>query len=140
MRFWDPRQPPPAGLNDPRLATNPAWLAVDTGFEVQIDEMARPDQADRHRTGAVYDIPIGAGAGSQAYSRGSALQPGEWNDYEISVTGNDYTVLLNGFETARFTNNDPARGKPQSIDPLSGYIGLQTHTGAVSFRAIRIMT
>jgi hypothetical protein len=138
VRSRDPRQPPPVGINDPRIAGNPAWLAVDTGFEIQIDEAAQPDQADRHRTGAVYDVPIGAGPGSQAYSRGSALQPGEWNDYEIRVVGNDYTVFLNGFETASFTNNDPLRGNPQSADPLSGYIGLQTHTGAVSFRAVRI--
>jgi Domain of Unknown Function (DUF1080)/GMC oxidoreductase len=137
-RFRDPRQPSPPGLNDPRIAGNPAWLAVDTGFEIQIDEMAQPDQADMHRTGAVYAIPIGAGPGQQTYARGSALQPGEWNDYEIQVAGDTYDVRLNGFQTAHFTNTDPARGLPASLDPLSGYIGLQTHTGAVSFRAIRI--
>ena len=138
VRFRDPRQPPPVGLNDPRIAGNPAWLAVDTGFEIQIDEMAQPDQADMHRTGAVYAIPIGGGAGQQIYARGSALQPGEWNDYEIQVVGETYDVRLNGFQTAHFINTDPARGMPASLDLLSGYIGLQTHTGAVSFRAIRI--
>lgn len=138
VRSRDPRQPPPAGINDPRIAGNPAWLAVDTGFEIQIDEMAQPDQADMHRTGAVYAIPIGAGPGQQNYARGSALQPGEWNDYEIQVTGDTYDVRLNGFQTAHFINNDPTRGRPANIDPLSGYIGVQTHTGAVSFRAIRI--
>jgi hypothetical protein len=138
VRFRDPRQPPPPGLNDPRIAGNPAWLAVDTGFEIQIDEMAQPDQADMHRTGAVYAIPIGAGPGQQTYARGSALQPGEWNDYEVQVAGDTYDVRLNGFQTAHFTNNDPARGLPANLDPLSGYLGLQTHTGAVSFRAIRI--
>ena len=59
VRFRDPRQPPPAGLNDPRIAGNSAWLAVDTGFEVQIDDAAQPDQADKHRTGAIYDVDIG---------------------------------------------------------------------------------
>jgi choline dehydrogenase-like flavoprotein len=138
VRSRDPRQPPPAGLSDPRIAGNPAWLAVDTGFEIQIDEMAQPDQADMHRTGAVYAIPIGPGPGQQTYARGSALQPGEWNDYEIQVAGNTYDVRLNGFQTAHFNNNDPTRGLPANLDPLSGYIGLQTHTGAVSFRAVRI--
>ncbi len=138
VRSRDPRQLPPAGLNDPRIAGNPAWLAVDTGFEIQIDEMAQPDQADMHRTGAVYAIPIGAGPGQQIYARGPALQPGEWNDYEIQVAGDTYDVRLNGFQTAHFSNNDPARGRPANLDPLSGYIGVQTHTGAVSFRAIRI--
>ena len=55
VRFRDPRQAPPPGLVDPRIAGNPAWLAVDTGFEVQIDEAAQPDQLDKHRTGAVFD-------------------------------------------------------------------------------------
>src|SRR5204863_10158150 len=112
VRFRDPRRPPPVGLNDPRIPVNPAWLAVDTGFEIQIDEMALPDQADMHRTGAVYAIPIGAGPGHQTYQRGSALQPGEWNDYEIKAAGDTYDVRLNGFQTAHFTNNDPARGLP----------------------------
>jgi hypothetical protein len=42
VRFRDPRQPPPVGLNDPRIAANAAWLAVDTGFEIQVDEAAQP--------------------------------------------------------------------------------------------------
>jgi choline dehydrogenase-like flavoprotein len=140
VRFRDPRQPAPPGVNDPRIATNPAWLAVATGFEIQIDEAAQPDQADMHRTGAVYGVEIGPGPGRQTYVRGSALQPGEWNDYEIQVAGNVYTVLLNGFQTTSFSNNDPARGLPANQDPASGYLGLQTHTGAVSFRAVRIRT
>ena len=138
VRFRDPRKPPPAGLNDPRIAGNPAWLAVDTGFEIQIDEQARDDGGDPHRTAAVYAIPIGGGAGQQAYTRGSSLQPGEWNDYEIKVVGDTYTVALNGFQTTAFTNTDPVRGRAASQDPLSGFIGLQSHTGAVSFRAVRV--
>jgi choline dehydrogenase-like flavoprotein len=138
VRFRDPRKPPPAGLNDPKIAGNTAWLAVDTGFEIQIDEQARPDGADLHRTGAVYAVPIGAGAGQQVFTRGSSLQPGEWNDYEIKVAGDTYTVNLNGFQTAVFTNIDVSRGRAASQDPLSGFIGLQSHTGAVSFRAVRI--
>ena len=138
VRFRDPRQPPPAGVNDPRIAGNPAWLAVDTGFEIQIDEQARNDGADLHRTGAVYAIPVGGGLGQQTFARGSSLQPGEWNDYEINVVGDTYTVALNGLQTAAFTNNDMSRGRAASQDPLSGFIGLQTHTGAVSFRAVRV--
>jgi hypothetical protein len=138
VRFRDPRTPPPAGLNDPKIAANTAWLAVDTGFEAQIDEQARPDQADEHRTGAVYSIPIGAAAGQQVFARGSALRPGEWNDYEIRVAGDTYTITLNGFQTAVFANNDATRGQAASQDPLSGFIGLQSHTGAVSFRALRV--
>jgi hypothetical protein len=71
-------------------------------------------------------------------ARGSSLQPGEWNDYEIRVLGNSYETLLNGFTTAAFDNTDPARGRSAVQDSLSGFVGLQTHTGAVSFRAVRI--
>lgn len=138
VRFRDPRLPPPAGVHDPRIGSNPAFGPVDTGFEIQIDEQGRPDGADLHRTGAVYGIPVGPGPGKQAYSRGSALQPGEWNDCEIRVAGQTYTVLLNGFETAAFQNDDANRGIPASHDPASGFIGLQTHTGNVAFRAVRI--
>lgn len=138
VRSRDPRQAPPTGLNDPRISGNPAWLAVDTGFEVQIDEAAQPDQADRHRTAAIYDVAIGPGAGQQQYTRGSSLQPGEWNDLEIQVQGDSYHVVLNGFPTTSFTNTDATRGRSAAQDPLSGFIGLQTHTGAVSFRAVRV--
>ncbi len=137
VRFRDPRLPAP-DLNDPRVAANPAWIAVDTGFEIQIDDLAQPDHADFHRTGAIYDIDIGPEAGKQQYQRGSALQPGEWNDLEIEVTGDDYTVNLNGYRTSTFLNKDPNRGQPAGGIPPSGYLGLQQHTGAVAFRAIRL--
>jgi choline dehydrogenase-like flavoprotein len=138
VRFRDPRQPAPPGLGDPRIPGNPAWVAVYTGFEIQIDEQAAPDQADKHRTAAVYSIDVGPAAGQQAYTRGSALQPGEWNDYEIQAAGDTYTVLLNGFQTTSFTNTAAQRGLPADRDPNSGFIGLQTHTGAVAFRAVQI--
>jgi len=136
VRFRDPRLPPdPADL---QAAANPAWGPVHTGFEVQIDELAQPDGADLHRTGAIYDIPTGPAAAQQTYRRGSSLQPGEWNDYEVEVRGDVYAVRLNGFETTRYDNLDPSRGLPVSRDAASGFVGLQTHTGAVSFRAVRI--
>lgn len=136
VRFADPRQPPP-GL-DPKAQENPAFVGVFTGFELQIDDMGAPDGADKQRTGAVYKIDTGAGPGLQQYRRGSPLQPGEWNDYEIEVSGQTYSARLNGFETTRFTNTDPTRGLPASHDPNSGFIGVQSHNSPVSFRAIRI--
>ena len=78
------------------------------------------------------------GPGQQRYARGSSLQPGEWNDYEIRVLGNSYETLLNGFRRQLSTMPTPARGRSAAQDPLSGFVGLQTHTGAVSFRAVRI--
>ena len=135
VRFRDPRLP---GSGDPAEVTNPALIGVHTGFEAQIDERARPDGADPHRTGALYGIPTTSQLNTQTYSRGSALQPGAWNDYEITASGDTYRVRLNGHLTATYTNGDPGVGVSTDVDPASGFIGLQQHTGAVSFRAVRI--
>jgi hypothetical protein len=58
--------------------------------------------------------------------------------YEIEVSGQTYIVRLNGQPATRFVNTDAFRGKPPSVDPDSGYIGIQTHTGRVAFRSIQI--
>lgn len=137
VRFRDPRLADP-GLGDPKVTTDPAWIAVDTGFEAQIDETARPDGADMHRTGAVYGIATTGTPGAQVYSRGSALQPGAWNDYEVAVSGDTYQIRLNGHLTSTYTNPDHTRAVSADQDPASGFIGLQQHTGAVAFRAVRI--
>jgi choline dehydrogenase-like flavoprotein len=137
VRSRNPSLPPP-DFGDPRVATNPAWIAVHSGLEVQIDETARTDGADMHRTGAVYGIPTAGQPGAQVYSRGSALQPGAWNDYEIAVSGNGYRIRLNDHRTSAYTNPDVGLAVSADLDPASGFIGLQQHTGAVSFRAVRI--
>ena len=143
IRFRNPRLPVPdrnlPGVSHPY--NNQAFVAVDTGFEVQIDEFARgnPDGLDEHRTGAIYGIPIGRNPGQQDYQRGPALVPGQWNTYEIEVGDNTYTVRLNGQQTTKFTNVDLFRGKSPATDPDSGYIGVQSHTGLVTFRNIQIM-
>jgi len=143
IRFRNPRLPVPdrnlPGVSHPY--NNQAFVAVDTGFEVQIDELARgnPDGLDEHRTGAIYGIPIGRNPGQQDYQRGPALVPGQWNTYEIEVRGNTYTVRLNGQQTTKFTNIDLFRGKSTATDPDSGYIGVQSHTGRVTFRNIQII-
>lgn len=148
VRFRDPRQPVP-DRNDPNVSypyDNQAWVAVTTGFEVQIDELARgdprrgsPDGRDEHRTGAIYGIPLGEGVGLQAYRRGPALKAGEWNNCEIKAIGDTYTISLNGQQTSTFTNSDAFRGKSPERDLPSGYIGLQAHAGQVAFRSIRIL-
>ncbi len=140
VRFRNPRLPVP-DRNNPAVShpyDNQAWVAVHTGFEVQIDEQARPAGLDQHRTGAVYDIAVGPGAGQQQYQRGPALQQGVWSDCEIAVTGDTYTVRLGGQQTTVFTNTDSFRGKSPAQDPRHGYLGLQAHTGRVAFRKIRI--
>ncbi|MFL9905712.1 family 16 glycoside hydrolase [Paraburkholderia sp. RL17-337-BIB-A] len=131
------------------VASNPAWVAAYTGFEVQIDENGAPDGADKHRTGAIYNVPTGPG-GMQLFTPAKPLQAGAWNDMEITVSNDRYTVALNGTQTSDFTNPKnqtvtdapglplSTRGLKVSDDALSGYIGIQAHTGNVSFRNIRI--
>jgi hypothetical protein len=136
VRFRDPRSSPPDPVES--RSTNPAWSAVNTGFEIQIDDLARDDGGDCRRTGALYGIATIEGSTTQTYSRGSALSPGAWNDYEITVCGDSYQVRLNDHVTSVFDNADPTRGVGVGHDPSSGFIGLQQHTGSVSFRAVRI--
>jgi choline dehydrogenase-like flavoprotein len=153
VRSRDPRLAVPR-RGDPTISdiyNNQAYVAVDTGFEIQIDELARgnqtknppePDGMDKKRTGAIYDIPTTPGGIQQNFSRGPVLQPGQWNDYEITVKqspgGDVYTVKLRGQQTTTYTNTDAYRGKPVQIDRDSGFLGLQSHTGRVAFRNIRI--
>jgi hypothetical protein len=59
--------------------------------------------------------------------------PGEWNEFEIRVQGQDYSVQLNGQPVTQYHNTDPNRGSDAQT-----FIGLQTHTGRVAFRRIQI--
>jgi choline dehydrogenase-like flavoprotein len=113
---------------------NTAYVGVNFGFEVQIDELARPDNAPIHRTGAIYSFK-GATDGPLV------VHPvGEWNQYEITVDGSDFTVALNGTVVNRFhftgDPQSPQRGLP-STSAQPRFIGLQTHTGSVLYRHIQ---
>ena len=129
-------------------ADNAAFVAVHTGFEIQIDEEARgdtrfgePDGSFFARTGAIYKIKsLGTGAGQQNYQNNTSLAADQWHRYEIEVKNQDYVVRLNGLQVTRFRRSatDTARGNPPSVDPNSGYIGIQTHTGKVAFANVRI--
>jgi hypothetical protein len=141
LRFRDPRMPVPGRDGVSRPYNNQHWVAVDTGFEIQIDEAAKPSGLDKNHTAAVYDIPTDPGGiVFQSYRRAAPLRAGAWNEMEIEVVGQTYVVRLNGTETTRFDNVDTFRGKPASVDLQSGFIGLQAHTGRVAFRNVRVST
>ncbi|SDD24398.1 ThuA domain-containing protein [Streptomyces prasinopilosus] len=109
-------------------ASDDPWSAVNNGYEIQIDAT---DAADR-TTGAVYGF-----RSADITARDAALNPpGEWNTYELRVTGERLEVFLNGRKINDFTNTDPARSLRQ------GHIGLQNHGDGddVAFRDIRIKT
>jgi hypothetical protein len=131
LRFPDPGS---------RGYLNQAWVAVDYGFEVQIDEYGWPDRGGKHKTGAIYDQE------GQTLSQKPARPPGHWNEFEIRARGQEYSVLLNGQQVCRFRNRDKERGLP-TVAGAPTYVGLQVHppnegqaeaAGRVAFRNIRI--
>ena len=106
---------------------NTAWVAVNFGFEIQIDNTGHPDGAPVHTTGAIYNMP------DQELSLVPARAVGEWNEYRIRAVGQVYTVFLNDVQTTRFENHDATRGIASPA-----FIGMQTHTGRPAFRNIRV--
>ena len=144
VRFRYPRKPLTNAewqLFDPNNELNRSNLhnvAVATGFEAQIDDLAQPDDKDEHRTGAIYNIPIGVGPGKQNYSRGNNFNVGQWNTYEVEVVNNAYTTRVNNHSTTTFENDNVNRGVSPAQNSISGYIGLQAHTGLMVFRNIRV--
>jgi len=117
---------------------NTAFVGVDFGFEVQIDQTAAPDGVPIHLTGAIYSFAAPNNPGILP------LRPvGVWNSYEIRVQNQNYTVSLNGTQITAFNfvaGSDaahPDRGLP-STPANPRFVGLQTHTGGVAFRHIQI--
>jgi hypothetical protein len=109
IRFSDPDDDP--------------WIAVNTGYEIQIDDLAMPDGNPVHKTGAIYNFAAPSNPGSKPV--------GEWNTFEIEATNQKYSVILNGEKVIpEFTGNRLTEG----------YIGIQNHDvdSRVSFKNIRI--
>ena len=114
---------------------NTAFVAVDFGFEVQIDALGRgsppPGQnVDKkfRTTGAIYNIPT-----QNLDESVTAKGPGQWNDFEIRVKDNRYTVVMNGSQKTDFVNSDLTRGSPT---PPRNSSGCKLYTGRVVFRNI----
>lgn len=110
------------GFPDPG---NDPWVAVDQGYEIQIDATDEPDRT----TGAIYTFQ---GADPAAVEQ-ALLPVGSWNDYEIRVQGERIQVVLNGVLVNDFTSTDPARD-------LRGLVGVQNHGNgeSVYYRDIRV--
>jgi hypothetical protein len=135
VRFPAPKLPVP-GCNPSN--GEPAWIAVNCGHEIQIND--NPD-GDPRKTGSIYGFKDLDSAASRPTPRGV------WNDLEIRVVGQTYTVIRNGVTINEYENlpGIPFPGRPD--DPgssgrgLVGYIGLQAHGApqdVVSFRNVRI--
>ncbi len=94
------------------------WVAVNQGYEIQICDTGGPES----RTGAVYSFCPS--------SHVPTRPAGEWNQYAITVTGQDYVVQVNGETVNRF----------QGFRGTRGFVGLQNHDDGspVRFRNLRI--
>lgn len=105
VRFPEPRDDP--------------WNPVNEGHEIQICD---PPENATHRTGAIYDH---AGA-----THVPTRPVGEWNEMEIMVVGQHYTVKVNGEVVCEY----------ESDRSLEGYVGLQNHNegDTVWFRNVRV--
>ncbi|WP_030855890.1 OmpL47-type beta-barrel domain-containing protein [Streptomyces sp. NRRL S-37] len=126
-------------IHDHPEEPRPEWAAIKYGHEVQVFDSPT---GDMYKTGSVYGFDrVGlAGAG--------VTQKGTWNDYEIRVVDQHYSVYRNGVLINEFDNTGGQEfTPPRSDDPgtdgrrfASGYIGLQVHstTDVVSYRDVRI--
>ena len=110
-----------------RIPEKPAdeWVAVNTGYEVQIDNGTRHVGGEYHCTGVLYSL-------TKALAH-PQKQPGEWNLMEITINGQKTIVYVNGEKVTDFTEGDPVQPKTRDFEPErgarpgSGYIGLQNH-------------
>jgi len=86
-------------------------LAINQGYEIQIDDEGAPDGAMIHKTGAIYSV--------QPAEKIASKQPGEWNTFLIRVEGQFYNVTLNG---------EPVVTNFKGNRSMRGHIGLQNHS------------
>ena len=112
----------------PNPSTDPN-IAIEYGYEIQIDDIGSPDGKPIHRTGAIYNYkgPLS----TKMNSSSKQLAVGRWNTFEIIVIQQSYSVTLNKEKVVtNFTGNRS----------LEGFIGLQNHDdrSKVYFRNIMI--
>lgn len=141
-RFPDLRTPldqrPPGSCGTVGSArTSQAWTAIYCGQEIQIYDGTG---SEPQKTGSVYNFdPV-------SLEDAGVTDKGVWNDYEIKVVGQHYTIIRNGKVINEF-DNVPGIESSREGDPptdlrqfTEGFIGLQNHSDndAIEFRNIRI--
>jgi hypothetical protein len=139
-RFPNPNAPAegrPACATQGPAATSPAWVAIYCGHEVQLYD---GPSGEPQKTGSIYNFdPIGL-------DQAGVTPKGQWNEYEVRVVGQTYTILRNGQVINEF-ENAPGKQSSRPSDPPTdlrqfarGFIGLQNHGGGdvMEFRDIRV--
>ncbi|MFJ3207439.1 OmpL47-type beta-barrel domain-containing protein [Streptomyces flaveolus] len=126
-------------VHDHPEESRPEWVAIKYGHEVQVLDSP---SGDMYKTGSIYGFDRVGLAGAGVTGKGT------WNDYEIRVVDQHYSVYRNGVLINEFDNIGgqdfyPARSDDPGTDGrrfASGYVGLQVHstTDVVSYRDVRI--
>ena len=102
---------------------NDLWIAVNTGYEIQIDDLGKPDGSPLHQTGSIYKFAASTKLASKFV--------GEWNTFELKAIDQKYTVILNSEKVvSEFVGNRLTEG----------FIGIQNHDigSNVSFKNIKL--
>ncbi|MEV4544409.1 ThuA domain-containing protein [Micromonospora echinaurantiaca] len=142
VRFPDPRTPLEERPADScgtvgSARSSQAWVAIYCGHEIQIYD---GPSGEPQKTGSVYNFdPIGL-------DQAGVTPKGQWNDYEIRVVGQHYTITRNGVVINEF-DNTPGKASSRQGDPptdlrqfLSGFVGLQNHgtNDLIEIRNVRV--
>ncbi|WP_410811282.1 ThuA domain-containing protein [Micromonospora sp. 067-2] len=141
-RFPDPRTPladrPEGSCGTVGSArSSEAWVAIYCGHEIQIYD---GPTGEPQKTGSVYNFdPVDLG-------QARPTPKGQWNDYEVRVVGQHYTIIRNGVVINEF-DNTPGKTSSRPSDPptdlrqfLSGFVGLQNHgtNDLIELRDVRV--
>ncbi|WP_218566159.1 family 16 glycoside hydrolase [Vallicoccus soli] len=120
---------------------NLSWIAVNCGHEIQVNDSPEAEGNDPRKTGSVY------GFADIGLDRADPTPKGVWNDLEVRVVGQRYTVIRNGEVVNEFVNRPGLPFPDRPLDPgtssrvLVGHVGLQAHGSdpdRVSFRNVRV--
>ncbi|WP_240930470.1 DUF1080 domain-containing protein [Isoptericola sp. BMS4] len=138
--LWGPVEGCPTTFNGGETG-NLSWIAVNCGHEIQVNDSPEEGSNDPRKTGSVY------GFADLGLAEAMPTPKGTWNDLEIRVVGQHYTVIRNGVVINEYENlpGVPFPGRPHDPDSSSrglvGYVGLQAHGSApdvVSYRDVRV--
>jgi len=101
---------------------NDPWLAVHKGHEMELGDPKPEKPTDA--TGSIYPFSAPVNVPVKPY--------GQWNSYELTCVGHNYSIRINGQLVNTWTDR-----KQRS---LAGYVGLQNYNDGktVRHRAVRI--
>jgi hypothetical protein len=135
---------PPAGNNGIAMRVPQGGHSAHDGFELQVIDnvgynarlakAGKPGLADYQHHGSLY-FCVGA---KQGYLRPA----GEWNFQEITIKGQQVTVVLNGTKILDVDIDSLDRSQiehpPGGLDRRDGFIGLAGHNDPVEYRSFKV--